>query len=74
MDHDHHLDARGTLCPLPVIKAKKILAKMSPGQRLLVETTDPVAQIDIPHMCTQFGFTLENIAEVTGGHRFIVRK
>jgi len=74
MDYDHRLDARGALCPIPVIKAKKMLAKMTAGQRLLVETTDPVAQIDIPHMCKQFGFTLVQTAEVTGGHTFIVKK
>ena len=74
MDHDQRLDARGSLCPIPVIKAKKMLAKMAKGQRLLVETTDPVAQIDIPHMCNQFGFTLEQTAEVSGGHTFLVRK
>ena len=74
MEHDQRLDARGTLCPIPVIKAKKVLAKMAVGQRLLVETTDPVAQIDIPHMCEQFGFTLEETAELNDGHRFLVRK
>lgn len=74
MDYDQRLDARGTLCPIPVIKAKKMLAKMSSGQRLQVETTDPAAQIDIPHMCKQFGFTLEEATEVTGGHNFLVRK
>lgn len=74
MLHDHHLDAKGTLCPIPVIKAKKLLAKMSNGQKLLIETTDPVAQIDIPHMCQQFGFKLLVTAEVAGGHSFLVQK
>ena len=74
MLHDQHLDARGTLCPIPVIKAKKVLAKMSAGQRLLIETTDPVAQIDIPHMCQQLGFALIETIEVHEGHRFLVQK
>lgn len=74
MNHDQRLDARGTLCPIPVIKAKKMLAMMTQGQRLVIETTDPVAQIDIPHMCKQFGFTLEESTEVIGGHVFLVRK
>lgn len=74
MIHDHHLNAKETLCPIPVIKAKKMLAKMSSGQTLLIETTDPVAQVDIPHMCQQFGFTLLSAATVTGGHNFLVQK
>ena len=74
MVFDQRLDARGTLCPIPVVKAKKLLARMSEGQRLQIETTDPVAQIDVPHMCKQFGFTLEEATEVPGGHIFLVRK
>lgn len=74
MDYDQRLDARGTLCPIPVIKAKKVLGKMALGQCLRVDTTDPVAQIDIPHMCRQFGFVLLETAEVPGGHSFLVRK
>lgn len=74
LDHDHRLDARGTLCPIPVIKAKKMLTKMAQGQSLLVDTTDPVAQIDIPHMCKQFGYTLVLTAEVASGHCFLIRK
>ncbi|WP_225612076.1 sulfurtransferase TusA family protein [Paracoccus sp. PAR01] len=74
MLHDQHLDARGTLCPIPVIKAKKMLEKMSVGQRLLIETTDPVAQIDIPHMCQQLKFTLLEAADIAGGHKFLVQK
>ena len=72
--HSVHLDAKGTLCPIPVVKAKKLLAKMSPGQSILIETTDPVAQIDIPHMCSQFGFKLLEAVEVPSGHRFLVQK
>ncbi|PYF07199.1 tRNA 2-thiouridine synthesizing protein A [Rhodobacter viridis] len=74
MPHDFRLDVKGTLCPIPVIKAKKMLAKMSAGQKLLIETTDPVAQIDIPHMCNQLGFTLLETAAVDGGHKFLVQK
>jgi tRNA 2-thiouridine synthesizing protein A len=69
-----YLDAKGMLCPIPVVKAKKLLAKMSLGQSILIETTDPVAQIDIPHMCSQFGFKLLEAVEVPTGHRFLVQK
>ncbi|WP_134681542.1 sulfurtransferase TusA family protein [Paracoccus ravus] len=74
MTYDQHLDVRGTLCPIPVIKAKKALKSMAAGQLLLIETTDPVAQIDIPHMCQQLGVVLESASEVAGGHAFVVRK
>ena len=34
------LDTRGLNCPLPVLKARKALMAMQPGQRLRVLTTD----------------------------------
>lgn len=40
------LDVRGYNCPIPLLRAKKALASMSPGQILKVMTTDPCAEID----------------------------
>ena len=70
----HTLDVTGLLCPLPVIKAKKILKALTSGDLLLVKTTDPVAQIDIPHMCNQLHHTLIETNTVQGGHTFLIRK
>jgi tRNA 2-thiouridine synthesizing protein A len=70
----HILDVTGLLCPLPVIKAKRILKQLSCGDLLLVKTTDPVAQIDIPHMCKQLHHTLIEINTFQGGHTFLIRK
>jgi tRNA 2-thiouridine synthesizing protein A len=55
---DRTLDARGLACPLPVLKARKLMAGMTPGGLLLVEATDPMAAIDIPHLCQQDGHRL----------------
>lgn len=55
---DRTLDARGLACPLPVLKARKLMAGMAAGKRLLVEATDPMAAIDIPHLCQQDGHRL----------------
>tara|TARA_R110002073_G_scaffold1471_20_gene10280 strand:- start:741 stop:1001 length:261 start_codon:yes stop_codon:yes gene_type:complete len=52
---DAELDARDLLCPLPVLKARKRLLAMKPGQILRVLTTDPVAVIDLPHFCAEAG-------------------
>ncbi|MDE3207301.1 MAG: sulfurtransferase TusA family protein [Pseudomonadota bacterium] len=35
------LDARGLRCPLPILKTKKALAEMNPGEQLRVMATDP---------------------------------
>lgn len=55
MTPDHDLDARDLLCPLPVLKARKRLLQMAPGQTLRITTTDAVAIIDLPHFCAQAG-------------------
>lgn len=47
------LDARGLKCPLPVLKTEKQLARMQPGERLVVLASDPMAKVDIPLFCTQ---------------------
>ena len=43
---DRELDVRGFNCPIPLLRAKKMLSSMSPGQTLRVITTDPGAEID----------------------------
>lgn len=57
MKHDAELDARGLLCPLPVLKARKRLQALITGQVLLVRADDPAAIVDIPHFCTEQGHT-----------------
>ncbi|MEW9613795.1 sulfurtransferase TusA family protein [Shinella sp. S4-D37] len=67
-------DLRGLKCPLPVMKARKRLSAMAAGSTLWVETTDPLAVIDIPHFCQEDGHALEASERVAAGHRFLIRK
>ena len=41
------LDARGLACPLPLALAKREMAGLSAGARLVVLATDPEAPIDL---------------------------
>ncbi|MFN7103992.1 MAG: sulfurtransferase TusA family protein, partial [Pseudorhizobium sp.] len=63
-------DLRGLKCPLPVLKTRKRLDAMKPGEELVVETSDPLAGIDIPHFCREDGHHLIEGETTTGGHRF----
>ena len=47
----HELDARGMLCPLPVIRVQDRIATLSRGDVLHVVCTDPGALNDIPAWC-----------------------
>lgn len=67
-------DLRGLNCPLPVLKTRKRLQSMRVGERLTVETTDPLAAIDIPAFCQEDGHTLVESTAVDGGHRFVIEK
>lgn len=67
-------DLRGLKCPLPVMKARKRLSTMRGGAALWVETTDPLAAIDIPHFCHEDGHTIEASERTDNGHRFLIRK
>ena len=35
------LDVRGAKCPIPIVKAKKEIDAMAPGEQLEVTSTDP---------------------------------
>lgn len=67
-------DLRGLKCPLPALKARRRLADLPPGARLLVETTDPLAVIDIPHLCRENRHRLIATETVQGGHRFLIER
>lgn len=71
---DERYDLRGLNCPLPVLRARKRLASMAPGARLWVETTDPLAVIDIPAFCTDGGHRLVASEALEGGHRFLIER
>ena len=72
--HDAELDARGLACPLPVLKARKRLRGLVPGHRLLVEATDPMAAIDIPHMCKEDGHRLLASESADNMYRFLIER
>ena len=67
------LDMRGLKCPLPVLRSRKAFRTLQPGAIVAIETTDPLAGIDIPHMCHEDGHELLSSERTEAGHRFVVR-
>lgn len=74
MTADQDLDALGLLCPLPVLKARKRLQAMGPGQVLRVLATDPAAVVDIPHFCAEAGHELVSTHETGTATAYLIRK
>lgn len=62
----HHLDARGLICPLPVLKARKLLLGLPPGAVLRVTVTDAHAPKDFALFCTESGHRLVSVEENDG--------
>ena len=70
--NDRYLDLRGLACPLPVLKTRKALLAMAPGKRLLVEASDPLAAIDIPHFLAGAGHAVAAAETADGVYRCLV--
>jgi len=68
------LDARKLNCPLPILKARKALDGLSPGQLLRVLTTDPGSVKDFEAFCTQTGNQLISSEQVSNEYVFQIRK
>ncbi|OUR83515.1 SirA-like domain-containing protein [Cycloclasticus sp. 46_120_T64] len=47
MQYDTVLDVKGLNCPLPLLKLKQLLSKVSNGEVVKVLATDPAAHLDI---------------------------
>lgn len=75
MTEDAILDTLGLLCPLPVLKARKRLKSMQPGQVLRLLASDPAAVVDVPHFCTESGHQLLGIEDAGAGARaYLIRR
>ncbi len=62
----HELNAKGLLCPLPVLRARKALKALASGDVLAVEATDPSAPKDFAAFCQTTGNRLLRSTEKDG--------
>jgi len=69
------IDARGLLCPLPVMRLRKQLVALPPGTRVTLIATDRAAVIDVPHFCTESGHhLLSSTALPDGATEYLVER
>ena len=73
-DQGDLLDLRGLKCPLPALMARRQLARMAPGAKLTVLADDPLAVVDIPHMCHGEGHRLVAAHPRDGHHAFEIER
>ncbi len=71
---DHTLDTKGLNCPMPVLKARRAMKGLAPGEVLAIEATDPGAVEDLAHFCEATGHQMLDQGEADGVFSFRIRK
>jgi tRNA 2-thiouridine synthesizing protein A len=66
MTETHIFNAKGMKCPLPVLKARKLMKDLADGDVLEVQATDPGAPADFKHFCETTGHRLVESTEADG--------
>ena len=70
-DFTKELDASGLNCPMPILRAKKALKELQPGEILRVVATDPGSVKDFEAFAKQTGNELLESTE--DGDSFVYR-
>jgi tRNA 2-thiouridine synthesizing protein A len=70
--HRHFLDARGLVCPLPVLRARKVLQAMPAGAMLCVTVTDERSSRDFEVFCAEAGHRLESVTTLQDGVEIVI--
>lgn len=68
------IDVRGLVCPLPVLKARKVLLGLPENSHLAVLTTDPRAPDEFRLFCAENNYHVERIESVDQSFRIVIKK
>ena len=68
------LDARGLECPLPLLKTRLELKKLTGNDVLLVTATDGGSWQDIPRYLANSEYELLSANENNGEYRFFIKR
>lgn len=68
------VDAKGLACPMPIVKAKKGIDSLAPGQVMELVTTDKGSMNDFKAWVSQTNHELLEATEENGVFKFLVRK
>ena len=71
---DMLLDVKGLNCPLPVLRANRVLRGLAPGERLRVLATDRASVGDFRAFCRETGHDLLAFSEEAGVFSFTIRR
>ena len=72
--YDVFLDARGLVCPMPLIKARQALMVVGRGATICVLATDPGSVADFTSFCDATGHTLLSSEHKDGVYLYVIEK
>ena len=72
--HDLEFDARGLMCPEPIMMLHGKVRDMASGEVLKVVATDPATQRDVPKFCHYLGHELLLAEEIESHYVFWIKK
>jgi tRNA 2-thiouridine synthesizing protein A len=55
------LDCKGMSCPMPIVRLTQAMRGLAPGERLVVEATDPAFRPDLLAWGRRFGHTVVSL-------------
>ncbi len=74
LEADKVVDARGMVCPGPLLEAKKAIASLSVGAIMEVQSSDEGTNNDIPAWAKKMQYEFLGTIEDAGFWRIFVRK
>ncbi len=67
-------DFTGLKCPLPVLKAKRVLKELKKDKKVIFISDDPASPIDFAHFSENEGYNISIESSETGIHSFTLYK
>ncbi|PTL40203.1 sulfurtransferase TusA family protein [Alkalicoccus saliphilus] len=71
---NEHLDAKGLACPMPIVKTKKAIGALEPGQVIEIQATDKGSTADLEAWAKKSGHQYIGTSEKEGVLYHYVRK
>jgi tRNA 2-thiouridine synthesizing protein A len=74
IEFSQEVDASGLMCPLPLLRLKKMLTAMGSGQVVKVIATDPAAHLDFGVYTNQSGHQIIEYVKQDDKQIFYIKK
>ena len=72
--YDVFLDARGLVCPMPLIKTRQALMVVGSGATICVLATDPETVADFNNFCDATGHKLVSSEQKNDVYVYVIQK